>query len=83
MNDAPLWLQSLSLVVNTLNRYSYSYGDFYTNGVSLQSEIEADDDIPLAFNDLPDLKAVRLEGGTGRYDSIAEKVCLARVVDKV
>lgn len=48
-----------------------------------QSQIEADDDITLTFNDLPDVKIVRLEGATGSYDSIAEKVCLAWVVDKV
>lgn len=49
----------------------------------LQSLVEADDNITLTFNDLPDVKIVRLEGATGSYDSIAEKVCLAWVVDKV
>ncbi|KAJ5496820.1 hypothetical protein N7463_008807 [Penicillium fimorum] len=40
------------------------------------SLIEADDDITLALNDLPDVEIVRLEGATGSYDSVAEKYAL-------
>ncbi|KAJ5533876.1 lovastatin nonaketide synthase [Penicillium freii] len=55
----------------------------HTESCTSISLIEANDDITLAFNDLPDVKIVRLEGATGSYDSIAQKVCLAWVVDKV
>lgn len=51
--------------------------------VNLSPLIETQDDVTLVLDNLPDLKIVGLQGITGDYDGVAEKICVAWIVDEV